>query len=75
MDEIGPDRYARTVVADALITCSEFFQVKDERTGALVQGTKCSNHRITSRSTRVPIRDHLPDTFRFLSELKKIEYI
>ncbi|KAL7544178.1 hypothetical protein ACHAWF_007560 [Thalassiosira exigua] len=39
-NEIGNDKdlYTRTVVADALITCNEFFQVKDALTGAVVQG-------------------------------------
>lgn len=38
-DEIGSsDRFTRTVIADAKITCSEFFQVKDARTGVVVQG-------------------------------------
>lgn len=36
-NEIGEENaYTRTVVADATITCSEFYQVKDARDGGIV---------------------------------------
>ena len=38
-DEIGEDdAYTRTVIADATIYCKEFFQVKDAKTGEIVDG-------------------------------------
>jgi len=38
-EDIGMS-YKRTVVADALVTCSEFFQVVDSRDGRIVQGMR-----------------------------------
>ncbi len=38
-DDIGLS-YKRTVVADAVVTCSEFFQVVDSRNGSIVQGMR-----------------------------------
>ena len=38
-DEIGEDAaYNRTVIADATIYCKEFYQVKDAKTGEIVDG-------------------------------------
>lgn len=38
-NEIGDaDAYTRTVIADVTIKCTEFFQVKDALTGAILQG-------------------------------------
>ena len=38
-EEIGEDdAFTRTVIADMTIYCSEFFQVKDKRSGLVVQG-------------------------------------
>ncbi|EED90836.1 predicted protein [Thalassiosira pseudonana CCMP1335] len=37
-DEIGKDSYKRTVIAEATIRCMEFFQVKDRRSGDVVEG-------------------------------------
>ena len=37
--EVGEDdAYTRTVIADATIECSEFFQVRDARDGVVVRG-------------------------------------
>merc|ERR1712087_1103957 len=37
--EIGKDdAYRRTVIADALITCSEFYQLRDLSSGHIIQG-------------------------------------
>jgi len=38
-NEIGEeDAFTRTVIADCVVYCSEFFQVKDELTGLVIQG-------------------------------------
>ncbi|KAL3789327.1 hypothetical protein ACHAWO_000357 [Cyclotella atomus] len=37
-DEVGRDSFKRTVVAEAVIHCLEFFQVKDVATGEVVRG-------------------------------------
>ncbi len=38
-NEIGDaDAYTRTVIADVMIKCSEFFQVQDAPTGIMLQG-------------------------------------
>ena len=38
-NEIGKeDSYNRTVIADAVITCSEFYQLKDASSGELIDG-------------------------------------
>lgn len=37
-DDVGRDNFKRTVVAEAIIQCMEFFQVKDASTGEVVRG-------------------------------------
>ena len=38
-DEIGEDdAYRRTVIADAVITCYEFYQLRDLASGRIIQG-------------------------------------
>ena len=37
--EVGEeDKFVRTVIADANIYCSEFFQIKDAKTGEVIRG-------------------------------------
>lgn len=37
-DDVGRDSYKRTVIAEAVIQCSEFFQVRDAATGEILRG-------------------------------------
>lgn len=42
-DDVGRDSYKRTVIAEAVIQCSEFFQVRDAATGEILRGMEDDN--------------------------------